>query len=352
MSDNLELLNKIRNHVKKYDLPITNEVVLQKLKNAISDLNKKTDWKTKQKIMQTAEDWQMCYLSLYGSLQKMRDLDIDINESDDWFINSYGKKLTAEYMYPALLKAIKRKGLVCLPSFYFVYKDEKFSIKEEGEVLNINYQPKLSKPHLTIENLNEYEGFVCKMVIKNLKNEIIHNNYIIFSAEDILKRKGKSTSKDKGEKVYGKIKEDLSIWQEWTARMVEKTLIYGVLHKLRYTLPELEQIMLKFSDLEEDNACKSKKTEPVDQEIKQESPKSEQLDFRNPSPEVLKKSQDISEEYKITPELEGFNKNKIKEALEVCQNQEQKDTVLTRYLAEIYSFGEESKNKLFEFAGV
>lgn len=338
MSDNLELLNKIRNHVKKYDLPITNEVVLQKLKNAISDLDKKTDWKTKQKIMQTAEDWQICYLSLYGSLQKMRDLDIDINESDDWFINSYGKKLTAQYMYPALLKAIKRKGLVCLPRFYSVYKGEKFSIKEEGKLLNINYEPKLSKPHLTIENLNEYEGFVCKMVIKNLKNELIHNDYVILSAEDILKRKGKSTSK--------------SIWQEWTARMVEKTLIYAALHKLRYTLPELKQIMLKFDDLEENNACKSEKTEPVEQEIKQKSPESEQLNFRNPKPEVLTKAKDISEEYKITPELERFNKKKIKEALEVCKNQEQKDTVLTRYLAEIYSFSEESKNKLFEFAGV
>ena len=347
-----QLEAEVKNHIRKYDLKINNEVALKKIELAIQDLIQKVDFKTKQKIMQTDGDWQQCFLALYGSLQKMQNLGIDINRSDDWFINNYGKKLTAQYMYTALLNAIKNKGLICLPSFYFVYKDEKISIKKEEGQLKISYEPCLKKPHLTLKNIEEYEGFVCEMIIKNLSNELIFADYVIMSPDDILKRKAKSTTKDKGEFVWNyqlkkqAPKEDESIWEEWTARMIEKTLVIAAFQKTRYTLPELQQV-LQFANLDDD-VNESEKTEPKDITPEPE----EQIDLKNPSKEILDKAKKIEKEYEITPELKIYNRKMLKEGFEVCRNENEKNIFLKRNLAEIYSLGEEGKNKFFEFASL
>ena len=349
-----DLATKIKSQVRKYDLEINNEVALKKIEMAISDLNQKKDWNTKQKVMQTENDWQICHLSLYGSLQKMRDLGIDINRSGDWFINNYGKQLTAQYMYPALLNSIKSKGLICLPKFYHIWRDEKILIKEDDKgSIGIEYTPDLDRPTITIENLNEFKKFICVIRIKNLNNELIHSDYKMLGVDDILKRKAKSTAKDKGEEVWNyKLKrkapkEDQSIWEEWTEAMIDKSLIIATLSKVKHTLPELKQAMLKFGDLEDD-ICGSEKTEPEDLE----PVNVEVVDFDKPSKEILEKVKQIEEEYKITPELLAHNKKIIHEGLEICQNAEQKKLLINRNFAEILSFGEESKDKLMKFAGV
>lgn len=350
-----DLAIEIKSQIRKYDLEIKNEVAIKKIEMAISDLSNKTDWNTKQKVMQTEQDWQICHLSLYGSLQKMRDLGIDIDRSGDWFINNYGKRLTAQYMYPALLNSIRSKGLICLPRFYHVWKDEEFIIKEDNQGnINVEYTPDLERPTIKMDNLDEFKKFICVIRIKNLNNELIHSDYKMMGIDDILKRKAKSSTKDKGEMVYSyKLKkkapkEEQSLWEEWTEPMIDKSLIIATLSKVRHTLPELKQAMLKFGDLEDD-VCDSQKTEPEDLEPINEV---ETIDFDKPSTEILEKVKQIKEEYKITPELERHNKKMIQQGLEMCQNEEQKKMLLNRNFAQILSFGKESKDKLMKFAGV
>ena len=130
--------------------------------------------------------------------------------------------------------------------------------------------------------------------------------------------------------------------------MIEKTLIIASFHKIKETLPELKQVMMSFGNLDDNEVCQSEKTEPKD--ITPEP--QEQIDLRNPSPEILEKAKKIKEEYQITPELRDYNRKNIKEGIDVCQNKEQKIMFLGKNLAEIYSLGEESVNKIFEFASL
>ena len=112
-----------------------------KIQNAITTLNTKTNWKTKQRIMEK-HDWEPCLLSLYGSFQKMRDVGIDLNESAYWFINNYGKNLTAQYMYQALIHAVAKKGLLCVVNFYYILPEEEICFERKGDQVCVNYKDK------------------------------------------------------------------------------------------------------------------------------------------------------------------------------------------------------------------
>jgi len=351
-----DLVKKVPAQIKKYDLKIVNEVAVKKIQNAVAALQEKRDWKTRQPVMEQ-HDWEGCLLSLYGSFQKMRDVGIDLNKSGHWFINNYGKTLSAQYMYPALINAMAEKGFVCLPNFYTILPQEEIYFQRVGDEVRVDYKDQGFPKHLTVKTINNYKIFACVINIKNMNGELLCSDYITMTPEDIDKRRVKSSAKNQGDMVYNyKLKkmapkEDESIWEEWTERMVEKTLFIGVMQKIKYAFPAIQQVM-QFGDLGEEDVCSSDKTEPKDVTAKEDISNKpiELFDFDNPSDEVKKQAKEIEEEYKITPERKAHDRKKIFEGLNTCQDERQKKMLVNKNVAIILALGKESRIKLMKYA--
>lgn len=351
-------IQKILSHVKKYDLKIGNTVSIKKIQNAITALNTKTNWNTKQRIMEK-HDWEPCLLGLYGSFQKMRDVGIDLNESTYWFINNYGKNLTAQYMYQALIHAVAKKGLLCLVNFYYILPEEEICFERKGDQVCVNYKDKGIPKNITVDTIANYEIFACVINIKNINNQLLCSDYITMTPEDINKRRGKSSAKNKGDIVYNyKLKklapkEEESIWEQWTKEMIDKTMFIRSMNIIKHSFPAIQEVM-QFGDLEEDDICDSDKTEPKDvigTEDISDKP-IELFNFKNPSDEIKKQAKQIEEEYETTPEIKVRDKRNILEGLDTCQDERQKKMLINKNVAIILALGEKSRIEIIKHAGL
>ncbi len=124
--------DQLKKDLARYDLKdMVNIVAFDRVKKAFLKA---------QKSIETEQDLLDAKISLYGSLQKLKRLEIDLNDIDLWFINVYGKDIKADYMYQALLNSASRRGFPCFAKFEYILKDEKFSTSYNANGrIQINY---------------------------------------------------------------------------------------------------------------------------------------------------------------------------------------------------------------------
>lgn len=340
--------DNIKKLMKEFDLRITNEVSLGKIKEAYIKNEKHI---TNKELLNKAT------LSLCGSLQEIQRLGIDLNRSDGWFVSGYKTDLKAQYEYKALLRVASENGYPAFVRFESILKDEKFATYDDDRgIIRIDYRDECRDKSVTLENMEEkFRMFFCLIDIRNKDGKLLHQQKVQMTPKEILVIKSKTTTKDSYEtekwNYATRRKEKItkhSVWYEFTRQMIEKTLVKYGFRMIRETVPGLKEFF-KFEEAEDTHDIgKSLKTENIkDQEIKIIDLKS---DLNNPSEEQKKEIEQLKAEYKSTPEMKGYNKNKILQGLLLCKDLKDYQSFINFYIVKILSLdiGEKEEKEKYK----
>lgn len=174
---------------------ITNEIALHRITQAFTVVAPK---------IKTEQDYIECKMTLYGTLQKMTKLGIDLNDTEYWHLTPYGTEINADYQYQALLRAFAKSGMLALPRFEYILKDEEFATEDENGKIIVRYLDKGLPKTISLSDLSsdKYRIFFCLLnIIDGKTKKLLHQIKVQMSVEEILKRKQSSKTKDSGETI-------------------------------------------------------------------------------------------------------------------------------------------------------